>query len=91
MKFFTNFSLRNPVAIVLLVILVAVGGVYAATSFKQEQQPEIAFPGIMVQSVYPGAAPNEVMNQITLPLEKILRNVEGVKNVTSQSAKACLR
>lgn len=86
MKFFTNFSLRNPVAIVLLVILVAVGGVYAATSFKQEQQPEIAFPGIMVQSVYPGAAPNEVMNQITLPLEKILRNVEGVKNVTSQSA-----
>ncbi len=86
MKFFTNFSLRNPVAIVLLVILIAVGGVYAATRLKQEQQPEIAFPGIMVSAVYPGAAPNEVMNQVTLPLEKVLRNVEGVKNVTSQSA-----
>ncbi|QJD85738.1 efflux RND transporter permease subunit [Cohnella herbarum] len=85
MKFFTNFSLRNPVAIVLLVILVAVGGMYAATQFKQEQQPEIAFPGVMVSAVYPGAAPNEVMNQVTLPLEKVLRNVEGVKNVTSQS------
>lgn len=86
MKFFTSFSLRNPVAIVLLVILIAVGGIYATTRFQQEQQPEIAFPGIMVSAVYPGAAPNEVMNQITLPLEKVLRNVEGVKNVTSQSA-----
>ncbi|RUS46062.1 efflux RND transporter permease subunit [Cohnella sp. AR92] len=86
MKFFTNFSLRNPLAIVLLVLLVAVGGVYSATQFKQEQQPEIAFPGIFVQATYPGAAPNEVMNQITLPLENVLRNVEGVKNVTSQSA-----
>ncbi|QMV42148.1 efflux RND transporter permease subunit [Cohnella cholangitidis] len=86
MKFFTNFSLRNPVAIVLLVILIAVGGVYSTMQFKQEQQPEIAFPGIMVSAVYPGAAPNEVMNDVTLPLEKALRNVEGVKNVTSQSA-----
>ncbi|KIL36300.1 RND superfamily resistance-nodulation-cell division acriflavin:proton (H+) antiporter [Cohnella kolymensis] len=86
MKFFTNFSLRNPVAIVLLVILVAAGGLYAATQLKQEQQPEVAFPGVMVSSVYPGAAPNEVLNQVTLPLEKVLRNVEGVKNVTSQSA-----
>lgn len=86
MKFFTSFSLRNPVAIVLLVILITVGGVYATLGFKQEQQPEIAFPGIMVTAVYPGAAPNEVMNQVTLPLEKVLRNMEGVKSVTSQSA-----
>jgi hydrophobic/amphiphilic exporter-1 (mainly G- bacteria), HAE1 family len=86
MKFFTNFSLRNPVAVVLLVILVAVGGIYSATRFQQEQQPEINFPGVMVQAVYPGAAPNEVMNEVTLPLEKVLRNVEGVKNVTSTSA-----
>jgi hydrophobic/amphiphilic exporter-1 (mainly G- bacteria), HAE1 family len=86
MKFFTNFSLRNPVAIVLLVILVAAGGLYAAAQLKQEQQPEVTFPGVMVSSVYPGAAPNEVLNQVTLPLEKVLRNVEGVKNVTSQSA-----
>ncbi|OMF37379.1 hypothetical protein BK133_04795 [Paenibacillus sp. FSL H8-0548] len=86
MKFFTSFSLRNPVAIILLVILIAASGVYATLGFKQEQQPEIAFPGIMVAAVYPGAAPNEVMNQVTMPLEKVLRNLEGVKSITSQSA-----
>jgi HAE1 family hydrophobic/amphiphilic exporter-1 len=86
MKFFTDFSLRNPVAIVLLVILVAVGGIYSTTNFKQEMLPDVAFPGIMVTAIYPGAAPNEVLNQVTMPLEKALRNVDGVKNVTSQSA-----
>ncbi len=86
MKFFTNFSLRNPVAIVLMIILVTVGGVYSTLQFKQEQQPEIAFPGIAVSAVYPGAAPNEVLDQVTRPLEQVLRNVEGVKNVSSQSA-----
>lgn len=86
MKFLTNFSLRNPVAVVLLVLLVAVGGIYSASLFKQEQQPEIAFPGILVSAVYPGAAPNEVLNQVTLPLEKALKSVEGVKNITSSSA-----
>ncbi|MEX1028797.1 MAG: efflux RND transporter permease subunit [Paenibacillaceae bacterium] len=86
MKFFTDFSLRNPVAIVLLVILVAVGGIYSTINFKQEMLPDVAFPGIMVTAIYPGAAPNEVLNQVTMPLEKALRNVDGVKNVTSQSA-----
>ncbi|BBI36771.1 efflux RND transporter permease subunit [Cohnella abietis] len=86
MKFFTNFSLRNSVAVVLLVILIAVGGIYSATQFKQEQMPEVTFPGIIVTAVYPGAAPNEVLNQVTSPLEKVLKNVDGVKNVTSQSA-----
>lgn len=86
MKFFTNFSLRNPVAIVLMIILVTVGGIYSTLQFKQEQQPEIAFPGIAVSAVYPGAAPNEVLEQVTRPLEQMLRNVEGVKNVSSQSA-----
>lgn len=86
MKQFTQFSLRNPVAIVLLVLLIAIGGVYSAGKFKQEQLPDVSFPGIFVTAVYPGAAPNEVLSQVTMPLEKTLRNVEGVKNIVSQSA-----
>jgi len=86
LKHFTNLSLRNPVAVVLLVVLIVVGGIYSTSKFKQEQLPEIAVPGIIVSTVYPGAAPNEVLEQVTLPLEQGLRNLEGVKNVYSQSA-----
>jgi len=86
LKNLTKFSLRNPVAIVLLVVLIVIGGIYSTAKFKQEQLPEFAFPGIIVSTVYPGAAPNEVLEQVTLPLEQKLRNLEGVKNVYSQSA-----
>ncbi|MBC8081556.1 MAG: efflux RND transporter permease subunit [Gorillibacterium sp.] len=86
MSFFTKFSLKNPAAVILLSLLIAIGGVYATGQFKQEQLPDIAFPGLGVVTLYPGAAPNEVLNTVTLPMEKTLRNIEGVKNVTSQSS-----
>jgi hydrophobic/amphiphilic exporter-1 (mainly G- bacteria), HAE1 family len=86
MGFFTRFSLRNPAAIVLLSILVAVAGWFSATKFKQEQMPEVAYPYISVVAVYPGATPEEVLNSVTVPLEKALRNVDGAKSVTSSSS-----
>lgn len=86
MKFFTHFSLRNPVAIVLLIVLVAVGGVYSSVRLNQEQLPEVVFPGVMVQAIYPGAAPSEVQSEVSAPLENALRGVEGARTVTSQSA-----
>jgi HAE1 family hydrophobic/amphiphilic exporter-1 len=86
MKWLPDFSLKNPTAIVLLVLLVAMGGVYSVAQFKQEQLPDITIPGIVVSTVYPGAAPHEVLTHVTMPLEKALRNIEGVKNITSQSA-----
>ncbi|PWK11548.1 efflux RND transporter permease subunit [Tumebacillus permanentifrigoris] len=85
MSFFTKFSLRNPVAIVILCILIAIGGVFSATKFRQEQLPDINFPAVTIVAVYPGASPNDVLNQVTIPLETVLRNVEGVKNVSSES------
>lgn len=86
LKNLVKVSLRNPVAVVLLVVLIVIGGVNSTTQFKQEQLPEIDIPGIIVTTVYPGAAPNEVLEQVTQPLEQGLRNLEGVKNVYSQSA-----
>jgi HAE1 family hydrophobic/amphiphilic exporter-1 len=65
--------------------LIAIGGVFSATKFRQEQLPDINFPAVNISAVYPGASPNDVLNQVTIPLETVLRNVEGVKNVTSQS------
>lgn len=86
LKKLVKCSLQIPVAIVLLVALIGIGGIYSTTKFKQEQLPEFVIPGIIVSTVYPGAAPNEVLELVTMPLEQKLRNLEGVKNVYSQSA-----
>jgi HAE1 family hydrophobic/amphiphilic exporter-1 len=84
--FLTKFSLRNPVAIIILVLLIACGGVYSATKFKQESMPDISIPYLFVTALYPGATPQEVQNEAAIPLEQALRQVEGVQVLESTSA-----
>lgn len=86
MGVFAKFSLRNPIAIIILVILVIIGGLYSASKFKQEQMPDIAIPYLFVTSVYPGGSPQEVQNEVTVPIERVLRNIEGTQVIETNSA-----
>ncbi|WP_177167912.1 efflux RND transporter permease subunit [Marininema mesophilum] len=86
MSFFTRFSIRNVAAVMILALLVTVGGVYATTQYNKEAMPDIAIPFLYVTEVNPGASPQEMQNEVTLPLEKALKNVDGVKAVYSDSS-----
>ncbi len=85
MTFLTKFSIKNPVAVIILIALVTVGGLYASTKFKQEQMPDISIPYLFVTAVYPGATPQEVQNEVTIPLENALKNIEGLEVIESTS------
>lgn len=85
MKGIINFSLRNKFAIWLLTIIVVAGGLYSGLTMKQETIPNISIPFLNVTAVYPGAAPEGVQKDVTVPLEQKLRNVEGVKTIQSSS------
>ena len=47
--------------------------------------PDIVMPTIMVQTVYPGNSPADIENLITRPIEKQIKSVKGIKNLTSNS------
>ncbi|WP_433944389.1 efflux RND transporter permease subunit [Paenibacillus sp. SN-8-1] len=85
MKGIINFSLRNKFAIWLLTIIVVAAGLYSGLTMKQETIPNINVPYLSISAVYPGAAPENVVDEITKPLEQGLRNVEGIKTITSTS------
>ncbi|MCJ8012827.1 efflux RND transporter permease subunit [Paenibacillus sp. KQZ6P-2] len=85
MKGIINFSLNNKFAIWILTVIVAVAGLYSGLSMKQETIPNINVPFLSVTAVYPGAAPEGVVQDVTIPLEQRLRNVDGVKTVNSTS------
>ncbi|MFC7678633.1 efflux RND transporter permease subunit [Paenibacillus sp. GCM10028914] len=85
MKWIIDFSLRNKFAIWLLTIIVVFGGLYSGVTMKQETIPDINVPFLSVTTIYPGAAPEGVVQDVTKPLETRLRNVDGVKTVTSTS------
>ncbi|WP_045520191.1 efflux RND transporter permease subunit [Neobacillus niacini] len=85
MKGLVNFVLKNKLAVWLLTIIITVSGIYSGTRMKTETIPDISIPYLMVMGVYPGATPEQVMDDISMPLEKAVEGLEGVKSVYSNS------
>lgn len=52
---------------------------------KTETIPDISIPYLMVMDVYPGATPEKVMEEVSMPLEKKIENLKNVKAVYSNS------
>ncbi|WP_078378485.1 efflux RND transporter permease subunit [Sutcliffiella halmapala] len=85
MKGLVNFVLKNKLAVWLLTIIITVSGIYSGTRMNMETIPEISIPYLMVMDVYPGATPEQVMEDVSMPLERAAENLEGVKSVYSNS------
>ena len=86
MKGLVNFVLKNKLAVWLLTIIITVSGIYSATKMKMETLPDISIPYLMVMDVYPGATPEQVMKDVSIPLEKAIENLEDIKGVYSTSS-----
>ncbi|MFF2888171.1 efflux RND transporter permease subunit [Paenibacillus sp. NPDC057967] len=85
MKSVIKFSLNNKFALWIMTLIILFSGLYAGTSMKMETIPDITIPIVSVTTVYPGAAPEEVMEKVTKPIEQRTRNLSGVNNVSSTS------
>ncbi|MCU7666787.1 efflux RND transporter permease subunit [Bacillus thuringiensis] len=85
MNFLTRFSLKNPAAIVIITILVALGGIFSAVHLKKETMPDISIPIVAIITPYPGASPNDILDDVTKPVEDAIMKIEGVENVNSTS------
>ncbi|CAM4201711.1 efflux RND transporter permease subunit [Paenibacillus tarimensis] len=85
MKGIINFSLNNNFAVWIMTIIITVSGLYAGLTMKQETLPDLELPIVQVTTIYPGAAPEEVVDKLTQPLEQRILNISGVQNVSSQS------
>jgi len=84
-KKFIDFSLNNKFAIWILTIMVIVMGLFSGLNMKQEMMPNINLPNLSVITTYPGAAPDDVAEEVTVPIEQRIQDLEGVELVSSSS------
>src|SRR3954468_1932456 len=85
-KFFlSSWAINNRTAVYLLTILITLAGFATYMALPKEKFPEIKFPQIIVQTIYPGTSPENMENLVTKPIEKQVKNLTGVKKVTSNS------
>jgi multidrug efflux pump subunit AcrB len=82
----TSFALSNKNTVFLMTVLLIAFGIYSYKSLPKELFPDVYFPTMIVQTVYPGNPPSDMENLVTRPLEKELDGVKGVKKMTSTSS-----
>ncbi|MBL4954629.1 efflux RND transporter permease subunit [Neobacillus sp. YIM B02564] len=85
MKGLVNFVIRNKLAVWLLTIIITASGIYSGTRMNMETIPNISIPYLMVTDVYPGATPEQVMQDVSKPIEKAAEGLDHVKAVYSNS------
>ena len=86
MKGLVNFVIKNKLAVWLLTLIVVFSGIYTSTRMKMESIPDVSIPYLIVMTVYPGATPEQVMNEVSIPIEKAVEMLEDVKAVYSSSS-----
>lgn len=82
----SELSLKRPVLAIVCSILIIVFGAISYSFLGVREYPAIDPAVISVRTSYVGASAEIVEQQITEPLEKAVNGVQGVKNITSNSA-----
>ncbi|MGL5669336.1 MAG: efflux RND transporter permease subunit, partial [Shewanella sp.] len=78
-----EYSIRHKVISWMFVLLLLVGGGVSFTGLGQLEFPEFTIKEALVITAYPGASPEQVEEEVTLPLEDALQQLDAVKHVTS--------
>lgn len=77
---------RNSVAANLLMIFIIVAGFIGLSHLRQQVFPDIIINSVSIQVPYPGAAPQEVEEGIVILIEENIKDIEGIKKVTSTAS-----
>lgn len=81
----SSWSIDNRTSIYIVTIIITLAGLFSYNSLPKEQFPEVKFPSILITTIYPGTAPNDMEQLVTKPLEKQLSTLTGVKKIKSNS------
>src|SRR5438477_10583425 len=82
----TRLSLRLGVVVLLGVVLLFGAGIFAATQVQQDLLPDISVPAVIVITPYPGASPEVVDGQVSVPVVNAMQGMTGADTVQSTSS-----
>jgi len=76
----------RPVATSLLMLAIVLAGLVAFRFLPLSALPQVDYPTIQVQTLYPGASPEVMAQTVTAPLERQFGQMPGLARMSSTSA-----
>ena len=80
-----QWSLDNPLIVILLAAGLAGVGVYSFLNVNVEAYPDPAPPTVEIVTLFSGASAEEVEKQVTIPLEVALAGMPGLGSMHSKT------
>ncbi len=80
-----DFAIRRRVTIAMATVAITLLGMISLSRLKVNLLPDLSYPTLTIRTELPGAAPTEVENLISRPVEEaagVVRNVRSVRSVS---------
>ncbi|WP_394559527.1 efflux RND transporter permease subunit [Aquipseudomonas alcaligenes] len=82
----TGYFLKNKVGSWIVILLLALGGLYAILEIGRLEDPAFTVKTAVVATRYAGASPQQVEEEVTYPLENAIQQLAYVDKLTSISS-----
>jgi len=84
MKFF-KLLLENKVVIYIFTLIIVLAGISSYVTMPKESSPSITIPYVFISTVYVGVSPSDIEKLVTMEIEKQLKGISDIKQITSVS------
>ncbi len=81
----SSLSINNRTSVIIITFIIVVMGFISYIRIPKESFPEVVIPTIYIGTPYPGNSPIDIENLITRPIEKELKSISGIKDISSTS------
>jgi multidrug efflux pump len=81
----SDLAVKKRTSVMVLALMILIFGPLSYFSLPRESAPDITIPFVFIMTNYAGVAPEDIENAITIPIEKKLKGLEGVKKIESSS------
>src|SRR3989441_5750690 len=86
MQWLAALCVKRPVFATVLILSLTVIGVFSFTRLGVDRFPKVDIPTVVITTVQPGAAPEQIETEITDKIEEAVNTISGIDELRSVSS-----
>ena len=86
MQWLAALCVRRPVFASVLILTLTVIGAFSFSRLGVDQFPKVHFPTVLITTVQPGAAPEQIETEVTDKIEEAVNTISGIDELRSTSS-----
>ncbi|RKN84510.1 efflux RND transporter permease subunit [Paenibacillus ginsengarvi] len=80
-----DYVIKKRKITLLFLLMALVVGFFGFTQLPHQEMPDVVIKQALVMTIYPGATPEKVEQTVTKVIEQKIKEIQGIKTITSTS------